>query len=99
MDASRNVHEFPFGRRNAERARRVQLIVHALSDRFTGEPFPAMSEHYKPTGIPGEIGNVVVTRDVELKTELNRWQEEHRAGFNMMGDYVPYPLPEGFDVV
>lgn len=30
-----------------ERSDRVQKVLHALADRFTGEPFPAMSDHYR----------------------------------------------------
>lgn len=37
----------PMHKGNRSKAERVQLIIHALSDRFTGDPFPAMSDHYE----------------------------------------------------
>jgi hypothetical protein len=40
-------HLEPMHRGNRAKAERVQLVIRALSDRFTGDPFPAMSDHYK----------------------------------------------------
>lgn len=37
----------PMHKGNRAKAERVQLIIRALSDRFTGEPFPAMSDHFQ----------------------------------------------------
>lgn len=74
---------------NMSRKRRSQVegnksIIGHLSmvtDKFRGEPFPAMSNHYTPTdtehfqanitpGVPADIGDLV------LKTEMDRWQSE-----------------------
>ena len=73
----------PITRRSKANAERVRLIVHALSDRFTGEPFPAMSEHYRPSGIPGEIGSVALPHELR-----------HIEGFNIAGDYTSIDVPE-----
>ena len=48
MEHSRNIDGEPIGKKRVEQARRVSLIIAGMTQRFTGEPFPAMSDHYQP---------------------------------------------------
>lgn len=72
----------PVNRRSTANARRVQLIIHALGDRFVGEPFPAQSSHFKPE-VPGQIGSVVF-RTYEPSPTL---VEDSRTGMDMAGNW------------
>lgn len=67
----------PVTRHSRANAQRVQLIIHALSDRFTGDPFLARSDHFAggnkivPSLIPGAIGSVAINLE---RTELGQQQ-------------------------
>jgi hypothetical protein len=58
MERSQSGYIEPMNNGRRANAARVQAVIRAISDRFTSEPFPAMSEHYKPEevemGVPVE---------------------------------------------
>lgn len=67
----------PMNRRSRANAERVQKIIHALSDRFTGNPFPAQSSHFHPEDFhPGEIGGAVHPSDPILDMQPNGTYQE-----------------------
>lgn len=73
----------PSSRRGKERARKTSLIIHALADRFTGEPFPARSDHFKHDETPGVIG-AVVFRPYEASPTVI---PDTREGMDMQGNW------------
>ena len=47
MERSQSGYIEPMTRRGVHNAARVQAIIQSIGERFTGEPFPSMSSHYK----------------------------------------------------
>lgn len=82
----------PVTRRSSANAARVQLIIHALSDRFTSETFPAMSTHHH-SEVPGVIGGVVLPHEYTAEEFVLPYQpspiviEDIRTGFDESGNY------------
>lgn len=93
MFSSKNIHEQPTGRRRFEQARRVQLIIAGMTDRFVADQ-TNLSEHFRP-GIPGQIG-AVVFRPYEPSPHL---VDDGRVGYDSDGSYHCVLLPPSEPVV
>lgn len=56
----------PMTRRSRVNAARVQAVIHAISDRFTAEPFPSMSDHFKEDADGNYYPSPIVVQDASF---------------------------------
>lgn len=82
MEWSKGINTDKISRKERVRIANVRSVLCGLTARYTGTPFPAMSEHFRlpiPSLIPGAIGAVAIDTSAlegRIKTQMNRWEDE-----------------------
>jgi len=94
MEASQRTHVERMDKHSTRRAEAVRAVIRGLTTHSTSEPFPAMSDHYRPHEIPGQIGSVALPHELRNSADAIPVREViertplAQHGFNIMGDFV-----------